>query len=175
MKASQTPYMVSLKPGLRRFFVFLLCILPFWASCETYGASDQKSELVIAFTDDENMRICRGVGLINGVVLALIQLEEYGCELWRIDPGGAHEIFADINAHKTGSDISYDFGYGPMLQGWYYFGADDEVNENRLWRTNGVTLSGFRKMNRCQVDLSIRVYPFTRLVLKTEIILRPSR
>ena len=108
---------------------------------EADSLKDQQSELVMNFSFSGEMdRICRGVGKINGVILALVQVQEYGCELWRINPDGVHELFADINAGEASSDITYNFGRGALFEGWYYFGAYDEVNKNRLWRTDGVNL-----------------------------------
>ncbi len=110
-------------------------------ACEQTTVIDQHSQVVKAFgTAGQPERLCRGIGEIDDELLALIHVDEYGCELWRIDPDGAHALFADINAGEESSDISYNFGYGPLFQGWYYFGAYDEVNKHRLWRTDGVNL-----------------------------------
>ena len=107
--------------------------------CEQTTINDQRSQIVktLSFTGDVD-RACRGIGLINNVLLASIQVQEFGCELWRIDPGGNHELFADINEGEAGSGISYDFGTSPLFNGWYYFGATDGVNGYRMWRTDGV-------------------------------------
>ncbi len=110
-------------------------------ACEQTSVIDQQSQVVKAFESvGQPERLCRGIGEINDELLALIHVDEYGCELWRIDPGGAHALFADINTGEESSDTSYNFGYGPLFQGWYYFGAYDEVNKHRLWRTDGVNL-----------------------------------
>jgi len=110
-------------------------------ACEESTVTDQKSQVVKAFESAGQLeRSCRGVAEINGELLALIHVDDYGCELWRIDPDGEHELFADINAGEASSDISYNFGDAPLFQGWSYFSAYDEVNKHRLWRTDGVNL-----------------------------------
>jgi len=110
-------------------------------ACEGYTIKDQQSEIVkaLSYTGDVD-KSCRGVGLINNALLASIQVQEFGCELWRIDPSGNHELFADINAGEAGSGLSYDFGISPLFNGWHYFGANGGVNGHRLWRTDGVNL-----------------------------------
>jgi len=108
-------------------------------ACELNSGQDQQSQVVKAFESAGELDgVCRGVAEINGELLAQIYVDEYGCELWRIDPDGAHELFVDINAGEESSDISYSFGLAPLFQDWYYFGAYDEINKHRLWRTDGV-------------------------------------
>lgn len=110
-------------------------------ACEGSTIGDQQSELLIEIdSSGDPDGLCRGIGSINGVTLARINTATYGCEPWRIEPGGAHDLFADINPGEAGSSMSYSFGYGELFKGWYHFGAYDEENKHRLWRTDGVDL-----------------------------------
>jgi len=107
---------------------------------------NQVSEVVMKLSfSDEIDQLCRGVGLINGVMIALVQVQEFGCELWRIDFEGEHELFADINEGEASSNITYRFGEGTLFEGWYYFGAYDDVNKYRLWRTDGQDVERIRE------------------------------
>lgn len=108
---------------------------------ETVDTGDQHSEIIMQISySGERDQFCAGIGVINGVMLALVEVQEYGCELWRIDPGGNHTLFADMIEGEDSSGIIYGFGSSSPFEGWYYFGAWTENDGYRLWRTNGQQL-----------------------------------
>jgi ELWxxDGT repeat protein len=99
---------------------------------------EQQSQVVKAFeTSGELEGDCRGVAEINGVLLAQIYTDEYGCELWKLDDEQGHSLFADINPGPPESLISSNFGYYEPYNGWIYFGAYNGVDNKRMWRTDG--------------------------------------
>ena len=107
-------------------------------ACEQATVSAQQSQVVKAFEVPlESDSRCRGIGEINGELLALIDVQEFGCELWRIDELLGHSLFADINPGEADSEI-FAFGSYFPFEGWYYFGAYDDSNGSRLWRTDGL-------------------------------------
>lgn len=82
---------------------------------------------------------CFGMIEINHETLANIHSEQVGCELFRLDFENGHQLLADINNGPVGAgtDIHPDFGLDLPMSGWYYFEANDGVNGNQLWRTDG--------------------------------------
>lgn len=110
-------------------------------ACEQTNIVDQQSEVVKAFESSSELDgNCRGVAEINGVLLAQIHVDEYGCELWKLDYDQGHTLFADINPGAGDSDISVSFGYGAPFNDWYYFGANSGHDNKRMWRTDGQTV-----------------------------------
>ncbi len=107
-------------------------------ACEPATVTDQQSQVVKAFESSvELFGDCRGIAEINGVLLAQIFVDEYGCELWRLDPGGQHALLADLRQGALDANISSNFGYYAPYNGWLYFGVDEGYLNKRLWRTDG--------------------------------------
>lgn len=108
-------------------------------ACEQFSIFEQQSVVAKAFETSRNLDdSCRGVIEINNERLALIHVDAYGCELWKLgEPTGA-TLFADINPGEESSEI-YLFEYLPF-NNWYYFGAYDNVNGGQLRRTDGQTV-----------------------------------
>ncbi|MGA9575685.1 MAG: thrombospondin type 3 repeat-containing protein, partial [Lysobacterales bacterium] len=109
-------------------------------ACEQTVA-DQQSQVVKAFESSvELFGDCRGIAEINGVLLAQIFVDEYGCELWRLDPDGQHALLADLRPGELDANISPSLGYYAPFNGWLYFGVDEGYLNKRLWRTDGLNV-----------------------------------
>ncbi|MEE4216107.1 MAG: hypothetical protein V2I48_00690 [Xanthomonadales bacterium] len=116
-------------------------LVPFFLAMPIASKADLQSEIVKVLTySGELDRTCRGVGSVNDMILASLQTKEFGCELWHVAPDGNHALVADINAGETGSGISFFFGQDPPFKGWHYFGANDGIDNYRVWRTDGVNV-----------------------------------
>lgn len=112
-------------------------------ACPDQIVNHQQTVNVVAFSGNyQDSPQCYGMIEINHAVLANIYSEQYGCELFRLDFESGHQLLADINNGPTGAgtDIHPDFGLDQPMNGEYYFEANDGINGNELWRTDGDTI-----------------------------------
>lgn len=108
-------------------------------ACEQSDIFEQQSLVAKAFESTRNLDdTCRGIIEINNERLALIHVDTYGCELWKLDEPTGATLFADINSGEDSSEINL-FEYFPYND-WYYFGAYDNLNGGQLRRTDGQTV-----------------------------------
>jgi len=103
----------------------------------------QPSLTVATFTGNyQNRPLCYGMIEINAKTLANVQSEQYGCELYQLNPGGEHRLLADIHVGPASAhtEVDPEFGLYPPMNGWHYFEAYDGINGNQMRRTDGVTV-----------------------------------
>lgn len=145
--------------------------------CEQVIIREQQSQVVKAFVGPgEPYRECRGIAEINGEILAQIHVDEYGCELWRLESDGQHVLLADLKEGEIGADIIFTFGYYAPYNGWMYFGVEEGYLHRRMWRTDGYNVEqvtetvpepdGFSSIPNDKADFMGRYYFMANTISK---------